>query len=79
MDTKILNSLTSDIHSGKNPRYGRRGRIPNSLNIPFHELVDSKSGKFKNIKELSKLFSDKKIFTNIIKSLITAEEELQHL
>ena len=43
--TKILNSLTSDIHSGNNPRYGRRGRIPNSLNIPFHELLDSKSGK----------------------------------
>jgi thiosulfate/3-mercaptopyruvate sulfurtransferase len=62
--TKILNSLTSDIHSGNNPRYGRRGRIPNSLNIPFHELLDSKSGKFKNIKELSKLFFDKNIFKN---------------
>ena len=60
-NTKILNSLTSDIHSGNNPRYGRRGRIPNSLNIPFNELVDSENGKFINIKELSKLFSDKKI------------------
>ena len=59
-----MNSLTSDIHSGNNPRYGRRGRIPNSLNIPFHELVHSKNGKFKNIKELSKLFSDKKINKN---------------
>jgi thiosulfate/3-mercaptopyruvate sulfurtransferase len=62
--TKILNSLTSDIHAGNNSRYGRRGRIPNSLNIPFHELVDSESGKFKNIKELSKLFKDKKIDKN---------------
>ena len=59
--TKILNSLTSDIHSGNNPRYGRRGRIPNSLNIPFHELLVSETGKFRNIKELLKLFSDKKI------------------
>jgi thiosulfate/3-mercaptopyruvate sulfurtransferase len=63
-NTKILNSLTSDIHSGNNPRYGRHGRIPNSLNIPFHELLDTKSGKFKNIKELSKLFFDKNIFKN---------------
>ena len=62
--TKILNSLTSDIHSGNNLRYWRRWRIPNSLNIPFHELLDSKSGKFKNIKELSKLFFDKNIFKN---------------
>ena len=53
-----MNSLTSDIHYGNNPRYGRRGRIPNSLNIPFNELVDSENGKFINIKELSKLFSD---------------------
>ena len=60
-NTKILNSLTSDIHSGDNPRYGRAGRIPNSLNIPFHELLDTETGKFKNIRELSKLFSDKKI------------------
>jgi thiosulfate/3-mercaptopyruvate sulfurtransferase len=59
--TKILNSLTSDIHSGKNPRYGRRGRIPNSSNIPFDKLLDTESGKFRNIKELSKLFSDKQI------------------
>ena len=36
----LLNALTKDIHLGLNPRYGRLGRIPGSLNIPFHELVD---------------------------------------
>ena len=35
-DCKLLNALTSDIHKGENPRYGRPGRIPGSLNIPFH-------------------------------------------
>ena len=45
--TVLLNSLTADIHSGKNPRYGRLGRIPNSINIPFHELLEPGTGKFK--------------------------------
>ena len=52
----ILNSLTSDIHNGKNPRYGRLGRIPTSLNIPFHELLDSETGKFKKFDELLKIY-----------------------
>jgi len=55
-NTKILNSLTEDIHSGQNPRYGRPGRIPNSINIPFHKLVDAKTGKFLHIEELFKIF-----------------------
>ena len=48
----ILNSLTADIHNGENPRYGRRGRIPTSLNIPFHELLDVETGKFNKFDEL---------------------------
>ena len=60
-DTIILNSLTADIHEGKNPRYGRRGKIPSSKNIPFHELLDNKTGKFKPIEELAKMFEINKI------------------
>ena len=52
----ILNSLTADIHNGENPRYGRPGRIPTSVNIPFHELLDSETGKFKKFDELLKIF-----------------------
>ncbi len=59
-DSIILNSLTADIHEGKNPRYGRRGKIPSSKNIPFHELLD-KTGKFKPIEELAKIFETNKI------------------
>ena len=57
----LLNSLTEDIHIGKNPRYGRRGRIPNSLNVPFNQLLDDETGKFKPLNELSDIFSRKKI------------------
>ena len=60
-DSVILNSLTADIHNGQNPRYGRLGRIPKSKNIPFHELLDSKTGRFKPIEELTKIFEINKI------------------
>ena len=60
-DSIILNSLTADIHKGQNPRYGRPGRIPKSKNIPFHELLDSETGRFKPIEELAKIFEINKI------------------
>ena len=60
-NTKILNSLTEDIHKGLNPRYGRPGRIPNSLNIPFHKLLDPETGKFLGAEELLEIFQKNKI------------------
>ena len=60
-NTKILNSLTEDIHKGQNPRYGRPGRIPNSLNIPFHKLLDPETGKFLGAEELLEIFQKNKI------------------
>ena len=60
-NTKILNSLTEDIHKGQNPRYGRPGRIPNSLNIPFHKLIDPETGKFLEAEELLEIFQKNKI------------------
>ena len=63
-DSIILNSLTADIHEGQNPRYGRSGRIPSSKNIPFHDLLDINTGKFKPIEELEKIFEINKISKN---------------
>jgi len=60
-NTKILNSLTEDIHKGQNPRYVRPGRIPNSLNIPFHKLLDPETGKFLGAEELLEIFQKNKI------------------
>jgi thiosulfate/3-mercaptopyruvate sulfurtransferase len=57
----ILNSLTEDLHNGENPRYGRRGRIPGSLNIPFHELTDITKGCFKTPSECLEVFKKKGI------------------
>ena len=57
----ILNSLTEDLHNGKNPRYGRPGRIPGSLNIPFHELTDLEKGCFKTPSKCLEVFKKKGI------------------
>lgn len=42
----LVNALGRDIFSGENPRYGRPGRIPRSINIPQIELVDPKTHAF---------------------------------
>ncbi len=38
-----INALAPDLHSGENPRYGRPGRIPGSVNVPALDLVDAAS------------------------------------
>lgn len=38
--TCTINALAPDLHSGANPRYGRPGRIPGSVNVPVAALVD---------------------------------------
>ncbi len=36
--TCTINALTPDLHRGENPRYGRPGRIPGSINVPAASL-----------------------------------------
>jgi thiosulfate/3-mercaptopyruvate sulfurtransferase len=38
-----INALSPDLHSGADPRYGRPGRIPGSVNIPAAALLDRDS------------------------------------
>ncbi len=38
--TCTINALGPDLHSGENPRYGRPGRIPGSVNVPALSLLD---------------------------------------
>ena len=38
-----INALARDLHRGENPRYGRPGRIPGSVNVPASEMVDPAS------------------------------------
>jgi len=37
----IVSALGADVYSGENPRYGRPGRIPSSVNVPQVSLVDA--------------------------------------
>ena len=63
--TLLLNALTEDIHLGNNPRYGRPGRIPNSLNIPFNDLLEPSTGKFKPPKDIMQIFARKGITSEL--------------
>jgi len=38
-----INALSPDLHSGENPRYGRPGRIPGSVNVPARALLDPRT------------------------------------
>ena len=57
----LINSLTEDIYCGNNSRYGRRGRIPNSINIPFHQLLDESTGKLKNMNDIKQIYKQRKV------------------
>jgi thiosulfate/3-mercaptopyruvate sulfurtransferase len=39
----LVNALEPDLHRGENPRYGRPGRIPGSVNVPSSSLVDAET------------------------------------
>ena len=52
----LINALTSDIHNGESTRYGRPGRIPGSINIPFSDLMDIDTHMLKSPKEALSAF-----------------------
>lgn len=35
-----INALAPDLHSGENPRYGRPGRVPGSVNVPVGSVTE---------------------------------------
>jgi thiosulfate/3-mercaptopyruvate sulfurtransferase len=43
-ETVTVNALPPGYHSGKGGRYGRPGRIPGSVNVPYETMVDSQTG-----------------------------------
>ena len=57
----ILNALTSDLHRGESSRYGRPGRIPGSINIPFHELLEKNTHKLLNPTKALAIIKEKNI------------------
>lgn len=51
-----VNALAPDLHRGDNPRYGRPGRIPGSVNVPASALVDAATLTFKGPEEAAAAF-----------------------
>jgi len=46
----VISALSPDLHSGENPRYGRSGRIPDSVNVPAASLLDPTNRTFLSAK-----------------------------
>lgn len=55
-DICLINALDTDLHRGENPRYGRRGRIPGSVNVPSASLVDPDTNTFVSADEAASTF-----------------------
>ncbi len=55
--TCTINALAPDLHSGENPRYGRSGRIPGSVNVPVGSVVDPRSLTFRPPEEVAAIFA----------------------
>jgi thiosulfate/3-mercaptopyruvate sulfurtransferase len=55
-DTCLINALDADLHRGENARYGRRGRIPGSVNVPSSSLVHPDTNTFLPADEAASAF-----------------------
>lgn len=54
--TCLINALEADLHRGENPRYGRPGRIPGSVNVPSTMLIDSDTNTFVSDEKAASIF-----------------------
>lgn len=52
-----INALAPDLHSGENPRYGRAGRVPGSVNVPVGTLVDPATFAFRAPEDVARSFA----------------------
>lgn len=52
-----INALAPDLHSGENPRYGRAGRIPGSVNVPATALVEPGTLKLRPAAQVAASFA----------------------
>jgi thiosulfate/3-mercaptopyruvate sulfurtransferase len=54
----LVNALAPGVFRGEGPgAYSRPGRIPGSVNVPWHGLVDPGTGRFRPPAELASLLS----------------------
>lgn len=55
-DICLINALDADLYRGENPRYGRPGHIPGSVNIPASSLVNPDTNTFVSPDEAASIF-----------------------
>ena len=55
--TCSLNALAAELHSGADPRYGRPGRIPGSVNVPAATLLDPETSEFLPLDRAAEAFA----------------------
>ena len=56
--------INDGYFKGESRRYGRAGRIPGSINIPFHTLLDASRGTLKSPREIQAIINDAGIKSN---------------
>jgi thiosulfate/3-mercaptopyruvate sulfurtransferase len=49
--------LSPDLHSGRNPRHGRSGRIKGNVNVPALSLLDAETMEFLPADRVAKDFA----------------------
>ena len=54
--TCSINALAPDLHCGANPRYGRPGRIPGSVNVPAASLQDPATLALRPAEQIAPIF-----------------------
>ena len=61
-ETRIINSLPTPMHTGESDIvFGRKGRIANSVNVPFNSLHDPDSGCYLPAEQLQEKFEAVKV------------------
>jgi len=69
-DIRIINALPTAIYEGSSEFiFGRKGRITNSLNVPFVSLHDDNTGSYLSANQLHKKFDEVNVET--AKNIIT--------
>ncbi len=57
--TRLVNALSAEQFAGTGgAHYGRPGRIPGSVGLPFSSLLDATSGRFLDVQALRRAFAD---------------------
>jgi thiosulfate/3-mercaptopyruvate sulfurtransferase len=57
-DTALVNALSPEQFSGRGgTHYGRPGRIPGSINVPFRSLLKEGTSWLRNLDEITKIFA----------------------